>query len=173
MEQTLTVESLTIRRAEPDDADALHEIFTASAVYAATLQLPYPSREYWRRRLTENIDSVYNLVGLIEGRIVGMVGVDTFPNRPRRSHAGAIGICVHHDWQGKGVGKALMQAIVDFADNWLNLTRLELEVYADNQSAIRLYERFGFEVEGTLRQHALRDGQFVDSIVMGRLRPTQ
>lgn len=167
------VESLTIRRAEPDDADALHEIFTAAEVYAATLQLPYPSREYWRRRLTENIDSVYNLVGLIEGRIVGMVGVDTFPNRPRRKHAGAIGICVHHDWQGKGVGKALMQAIVDFADNWLNLTRLELEVYADNQSAIRLYERFGFEVEGTLRQHALRDGEFVDSIVMGRLRPTQ
>jgi putative acetyltransferase len=169
----MSIESLTIRRAEPDDCKALYEIFTASTVYAGTLQLPYPSREYWRRQLSENVDSVYNLVGVIEGRIVGMVGVHTFPNKPRRRHAGAIGICVHAEWQGKGIGKELMRAIVDFADNWLNLTRLELEVYADNQSAIRLYERFGFEVEGRLRQHALRDGKFVDSIVMGRLRPSK
>ncbi len=145
-------------------------MFTASTVYSGTLQLPYPSRDYWRRRLSENIDTVYNLVGIIDGHIVGMVTVDTFPNRPRRQHAGAIGISVHEDWQGKGLGKELMRAIVDLADKWLNLTRLELEVYADNQAAIRLYERFGFEVEGKLRNHAFRDGQFVDSIVMGRIR---
>jgi putative acetyltransferase len=66
-----------------------------------------------------------------------------------------------------------MRAGVDLADNWLNLTRLELEVYTDNEAAIRLYERFGFEVEGTLRQHAFRDGQYVDSHMMGRLRPAR
>jgi len=166
----LSIESLTIRRAEADDCDAIYEMFTATSVYSGTLQLPYPSREYWRRRLSENPDSVYNLVALIEGRIIGLAHVATFPNRPRRKHAGVIGISVHEDWQGKGIGKQLMRAIVDLADNWLNLTRLELEVYADNEAAIRLYERFGFEVEGRLRQHALRNGQFVDSIVMGRLR---
>jgi len=125
----VSIESLTIRRAEPDDCDAVYEMFTASSVYTGTLQLPYPSREYWRRRLSENTDSVYYLVGIIEGNIVGMAHVATF-NRPRRSHAGAIGISVHADWQGKGVGKELMRAIVNLADNWLNLTRLELEVYA-------------------------------------------
>src|ERR1700741_3085707 len=145
-------------------------MFTASTVYAGTLQLPYPSREYWRHRLNENTNSVYNLVGIIEGRIVGMVSVDTFPNRPRRRHAGVIGISVHDEWQGKGVGKELMRAIVDLADNWLNLTRLELEVYADNDAAIHLYERFGFKLEGTLREHAFRDGQYVDSKVMARLK---
>lgn len=168
----MSIESLTIRRAEADDCDAVYEMFTASTVYSGTLQLPYPSREYWRRRLTENTDSVYYLVGIIEGRIVGMAHVAT-STRPRRKHAGAIGISVHEDWQGKGVGKELMRAIVDLADNWLNLTRLELEVYADNQAAISLYERFGFDVEGRLRQHALRNGEFVDSIVMGRLRPSK
>lgn len=164
-------ESLKIRLAEADDADAIYEMFTASSVYSGTLQLPYPSREYWRRRLCQNTDSVYNLVGIIEDRIVGMVSVVTFQNRPRRRHVGAIGISVHEDWQGKGIGKELMRAIVDLADNWLNLTRLELEVYAENEAALRLYEHFGFEVEGRLRQHALRDGRFVDSIVMGRIRP--
>jgi len=118
--------------------------------------------------LTENAEHVYTLVGLIDDRVVGMVSVVTF-DRPRRKHAGVIAICVHGDWQGKGVGGALMRAILDLADNWLNLTRLELEVYADNEAAIHLYERFGFEVEGTLRRHAFRDGEYVDSKVMGRL----
>jgi putative acetyltransferase len=166
----MPIEGLKIRRAEADDYEQVCEMFASAKVYGGTLQVPYPSREYWRRRLSENVDSIFNLVAIIDDRIVGMVGVDTFPHRPRRRHAGAIGICVHEDWQDKGLGKELLRAIIDFADNWLNLTRLELEVYADNEAAIHLYERFGFEVEGTLRQHAFRDGRFVDSKVMGRLR---
>ena len=79
---------------------------------------------------------------------------------------------VHDEWQGKGIGKSLMDAGLDLADNWLNLTRLELEVYTDNEPAIRLYERFGFEREGRLRQHAFRDGRYVDSYMMARLRPS-
>ncbi len=166
----MQVEGLTIRRAEPDDCSALYEIFTCPKVYAGTLQLPYPSREQWRQRLSDSADT-YNLVAVVEGRVVGMFGLHTFPARPRRHHAGAVGMSVHDDWQGRGVGKALMRAGLDLADNWLGLTRLELEVYADNEPAIRLYERFGFEREGLLRQHAYRDGRYVDSLVMARLRP--
>lgn len=166
----MSLEDLIIRRAEAEDCDGLYEIFTSAKVYPGTLQVPYPSRDYWRRRITENTDSVHCLVALIDDRIVGMVTVVTFPNRPRRRHAGEIAICVHEDWQGKGIGKELMKTIVEFADNWLNLTRLELEVFADNDQAISLYRHFGFEVEGTMKQHAFRDGVFVDSIMMGRLR---
>ena len=163
----MSIEGLKIRRADADDYEQVCEMFVSARVYEGTLQVPYPSRDYWRRRLSENVDSVYNLVAIIDERIVGMVSVDTFPHKPRRRHAGVIGISVHADWQGKGLGKELMRAIIDFADNWLNLTRLELEVYADNEAAIHLYERFGFEVEGTLRQHAFRDGRYVDSKMMG------
>jgi len=168
----MSIERLTIRRAEADDCVAVAEMFKSLKVFPGTLQVPYPSREYWRKRITDNPESAYYLVAIIDERVVGMANIDTFPNRPRRKHAGAIGICVHEEWQGKGLGAILMQAIVDLADNWLNLTRLELEVFADNDAAIHLYERFGFELEGRLRQHAFRDGQFVDSIVMGRLRAT-
>ena len=166
----MPIEGLQIRRAEPDDYSAVYEIFSKPKAYAGTLQLPYPSRDQWRRRLAETSEGYYNLVGIARGQVIGMVSVETFPNRPRRKHVGRIGICVHDDWQGKGVGTALMRAILDLADNWLNLRRLELEVYADNEAGISLYERMGFEVEGTLRQHAFRDGQYVDSVMMGRLR---
>jgi putative acetyltransferase len=147
-------------------------MFSSPEVYAGTLQLPYPSREGWRRRLAEPGDGTYTLVAVVADSVVGMLNVHTFPNRPRRRHAGGIAICVHDGWQGKGVGMALMHAGIDLADNWLNLMRLELEVYTDNESAIRLYERFGFELEGTLRRHAFRDGQYVDSHMMARLRPS-
>lgn len=83
----------------------------------------------------------------------------------------SVGMAVRDDWQGKGVGSALMQAATELADRWLNLTRLELAVYTDNAPAIHLYEKFGFVREGTLRQYAFRDGVFVDAYAMARLRP--
>ena len=144
-------------------------MFTSPKVYEGTLQLPYPSREQWRKRIAES-DGYYNLVAVSGEHVIGMLDVETFPHKPRRRHVGRIGISVSEPWQGKGVGTALMQAAIDLADNWLNLTRLELEVYSDNEPAIRLYERFGFEREGLMRQHAFRNGQYVDSLMMARLR---
>jgi putative acetyltransferase len=49
--------------------------------------------------------------------------------------------------------------------------RLELNVYVDNEPAIALYRKFGFEIEGTNRAFALRDGVYVDSHAMARLHP--
>lgn len=167
----MPIENLKIRRAEADDYPAIYEMFESPKLYADTMQLPYPSREYWRKRIGEASESVFSMVAVVHDRIVGMLTVETFPNRPRRRHVGRLGISVHAEWQGKGVGTALMAAAVDLADNWLNLTRLELEVYASNAAAIHLYERFGFTHEGTMRQHAFRDGEYVDSKMMGRLRP--
>ena len=167
----MQVEGLQIRRAEPDDYRAVHEIYSCPKAFAGTLQLPYPSLEQWRQRLAEPGDDTYSLVAVVGDRVVGHFGLHTSPNKPRRRHAGTLGMGVHDEWQGKGVGSALMRAGVDLADKWLNLTRLELEVYTDNEAAIRLYERLGFEREGTLRQHAFRDGSYVDAYLMARLRP--
>jgi len=77
---------------------------------------------------------------------------------------------VRDDWQGKGIGKAMMQAVIDLADKWLNLARIELTVFTDNEPAIALYRKFGFEIEGALRKFAFRDGEFVDAYAMARVR---
>jgi putative acetyltransferase len=59
-------------------------------------------------------------------------------------------------------------ACVELADNWLNLTRLDLRVYVDDGPAISLYEKFGIEVEGTHKRFAY--GEYLDAHVMARLR---
>ena len=79
-------------------------------------------------------------------------------------------MAVRDDWHGKGVGTALMEAALDLAENWLGLTRIELSVYTDNTAGVALYKKFGFEVEGTHRRYALRNGEYVDAYSMARIR---
>ena len=163
--------TITIRRTEPSDYEAVQKIFVGPRVVWGTLQLPFPSVEVWRKRLAEPPEGIFGLVACIDDQITGHLNIHTSPNHPRRRHAGQIGMAVRDDFQGQGVGTALMQAAVDVADNWLNLQRLELEVYTDNEPAVRLYKKFGFGIEGTLVRYAYRAGQYVDVYSMARFKP--
>jgi putative acetyltransferase len=155
---------------EPEDYEALHRIFGGPKAVAGTLQLPFPSAETWRKRLAEPPEGLYSLVACAGGEVVGSLALETSPTRPRMRHTGTIGMAVRDDWQGRGVGTALMGAALDLADNWLGLSRVELTVYTDNAAGIALYEKFGFEIEGTHRRYAFRDGEYVDAYSMARLR---
>lgn len=159
---------IEVRPAEPSDVEALTRLFTHRNAYAQTLQLPLQSTEVWRKRLATNDDTQITLVATVAGELVGNLGL-TRITRPRRAHVGEIGMGVRDDWQGKGVGSALLQSAIDLADNWLGIRRLELHVHADNERAIALYRKFGFALEGTHRAYALRDGVYVDSLSMARL----
>src|SRR5258708_5196538 len=128
---------ILIRRAELADADALVRIYSSPRVVWGTLQIPYASAQLWRKRLEFN-DEHFLYVAVVDNEVVGQIGVHTNPLRPRRKHVASLGMGVRDDWQGKGIGTALMQAAVDVADKWLNLSRLELEVFTDNTPAIRL-----------------------------------
>ena len=126
------MERITVRHAEPDDYQELHRIFSGPKAVAGTLQLPLPSAEAWRKRLAEPPEGLFSLVACVDGEVVGSLGLETSPTRPRMRHVGSIGMAVRDDWQGRGVGTALMGAALDLADNWLNLGRIELRVYVDN-----------------------------------------
>ena len=157
-----------IRRAGPDDYLAVARIFSGPKAMAGTLQLPYSLPDFWRKRL--EAEGMYHLLACVSDEVVGELGLQIFPNSPRRKHAGAIGMAVRDDWQGQGVGTALMQAAVDLADKWLNISRLELEVYTDNEPATRLYKKFEFELEGTKKMFAFRAGEYVDVYAMARIK---
>ena len=161
---------IIIRRLEPSDYEAMQKVFAGPRVTWGTLQQPYPSVESWRKRLTEIPESQFWLAAMVGDEMAGQLEIQTTPNHPRRKHVGQLGMAVRDDFQGKGVGTALMQAAVDMADYWLDLLRLELGVFVDNEPAVRLYQRFGFVIEGTLTRYAFRAGEYADVYAMARFR---
>ena len=86
--------SITIRRVEPSDYEALHQVYSGPRVVWGTSQLPFPSIEMWRKRLAEPPEGMFGIVACIDGQVVGHLNIHTSPNRPRRQHVGAIGMVV-------------------------------------------------------------------------------
>jgi putative acetyltransferase len=161
---------LILRRAEPGDYEAFRQTFEDESAYSGTLQLPFPSSELWKKRLEGNGPDDYLLLALVDGKVAGNAGMHPAQQSPRRAHARHVGMAVRSEFQGQGVGNALMEALVGLADNWLNVFRLELTVFTDNERAIALYRKHGFEVEGTHKAFALRAGKWADVYSMARLR---
>lgn len=162
---------VVVRAAEPEDLPAITRTMSMPGVVSGTLQTPFTSLALRRERLSFTDPHVCFVVAqpLDGGIAIGNASLHRATS-PRRIHSAGIGMGVADDWQGRGVGTALLAALLDVADNWWQVTRVHLEVYADNAAGIGLYEKFGFEVEGRLRQGAFRDGEHVDLLVMARLR---
>lgn len=164
------VKAILVRPLEPSDAADLQRLATARDVMHGTLQMPSRSRANVEKRYADVSDpGRHNYVAEIDKRVVGMAGL-MINAATRTRHSAELYIMVHDDFQGRGVGKALMQAIVELADDFIGLVRIQLEVNTDNARAIALYERFGFVREGRLRANVLRSGVLIDSYVMGRVR---
>lgn len=101
---------------------------------------------------------------LDDGKIVGTAGLGQLsPTRCR--HVGILGLGIHPEVQRMGLGRALMQALLEHGRAH-GLRRLELYVRADNPGAIALYRSLGFQREGTRTSFVrLDDGTFVDDHV--------
>lgn len=162
--------SPVIRATEPDDAAQIAAIFRTPSAARGTLQHPYLTTASSRARIEGRPPGDLYLVAVVEGEVVGTLSLAR-PTNPRRSHTALLGMAVREDWQGKGIGSALLRAALDQADNWMGLVRIELSAWHDNHGAIALYQRFGFELEGRYRWNGLRDGKLTDSVAMARLRP--
>jgi L-phenylalanine/L-methionine N-acetyltransferase len=159
---------LLIRAAEVDDAEGIAAIANLPGYRAGTLRLPYQTAEETRHWLAKPEPGSPSLVAVLDSMIVGNAGLRRLQGR--RQHVGSVGMGVHDGFVGRGIGSALLAEIVDVADNWLNIRRLELTVYTDNQAAIALYQRFGFIEEGRLKDFAFRAGSYVDALSMARFR---
>lgn len=165
-----SVADIVVRRAEPSDAEGIALTFRSRSTAAGTLQNPYPSIAQWEERMKANAAKDYVFVAVVGDEVIGHGGLHISTNA-RRAHVLSIGVGVRDDWQGQGVGTRLMQSLIDLADNWLGALRLELTVYCDNERAMALYRKFGFDIEGTHRAFALREGALVDAYAMARLNP--
>ena len=165
-----SADDIVIRAARPGDCEGIAALGNMPGYRWGTLRLPYQTPESTRKWL-EGINPANNVSLVVEkdGRIIGNGGFERLQGR--RSHVAYLGMGLHDDFQGRGIGSRLLREIIMIADDWLNLRRIELTVYVDNASAIALYKRTGFEIEGTHRDFAFRGGAYVDAYAMARIKP--
>ncbi len=164
---TPPAEAALIRAVRFEDAEAIAAMRSLPGVRHGTLALPFPMVEISRTWLENLPKGDLYIVAEQAGAVVGNASLNRRQNR--RSHCATIGLSVHDAHVSRGIGTALMAALVDAADQWLGLLRLELQVNCDNTPALALYRRFGFVVEGRLVADIFRDGQYIDCFTMGRL----
>ncbi len=102
--------------------------------------------------------------GKINREIACMFSLSCHPRR-RLAHTGEIALSVRKKYWHIGVGSAIMEALIELAKE-ASLKNVELGVYADNERAIALYRRFGFEEIGRHRGRMCVDGEYYDEILM-------
>lgn len=166
-----------VRMLRREDLPAIYTWLRHPVVVRQTLQVP-SLQQGWMTRWFQDPQNTIGLVAEVTGeagagesrpaQVVGMVSLHRFSGR--QEHVAGLGIAVDPRYHGQGVGTRLMAAALDLADRYWRLVRVELDVYPDNEAALRLYRRFGFQEEGRRIQHAIREGTYVDTVVMSRIR---
>ena len=148
-----------IRPARVDDAVAIAALDDATWSFDVT---PSP-----RSSVPSSIDGM--LVAEEGGEIVGYVAVGRATRLESNRHVADIrGLAVAPDHQGRGLGRALVQAALDAARE-RGARKVTLRVLAPNTAARALYESCGFVVEGVRRDEFFLDGRYVDDVLMARM----
>jgi RimJ/RimL family protein N-acetyltransferase len=158
-----------VRPAEPSDAAALVELARSVGAEAGGWLL---TGDRWRsagdeRRFLRSVrghPDAAVFVAEVDGTVVGRLSLARDPH-PASRHVADLGLMVAAAHRRRGIGRALLERAVSWARS-AGVRKLELHVFPWNEPALALYQSFGFEREGLRRGHYLRDGVYVDAILM-------
>lgn len=155
---------VVLRPLELADKEAVVAFYSSLSPQALRWSLP-PYDRGRVERFFSTPDQLIGVLGEAEGRIVGHLHIFRFVSR--MSHVGELIIYLHQDYQGAGLGSAMMREGLELAKA-RGLRRVQLSVIAANTNAIHLYERLGFQREGERPGSYLgEDGHYYDSVDMG------
>ncbi|WP_028983801.1 GNAT family N-acetyltransferase [Sporolactobacillus terrae] len=164
----------TIRSAQPDDAAYLSKIRvqidgeTENMDREAGEAFITPSEfEQLIKHDSADPKNLF-LVALVDHKIAGFSRCEG-NHLKRLAHKAEFGVCVLKKYWGLHLGPHLLQESIAWAET-IHLKKITLNVLETNEKAINVYKRFGFEVEGILRNdNYLSDGCYYSTLVMGRL----
>ena len=168
-----TGDPLVIRCAQPHDAANLLAYIRSVAEETEFFVVQpdeFPTTEQERQWIQEHVNDPGKLalVAEVAGEIIGSLSFENGPFR-RMSHTGTFGVSVSRDWRGKGIGTAMLETLLGWAQANPSIEKIGLSVFSSNSDAIRLYRRLGFVEEGRrANQIKLRPRQYVDEVLMGR-----
>ena len=121
-------------------------------------------KEWVKKHLDGN--SKLLVVAEIDGQIVGSADLHN-GERKRIQHVGTVGITVLKEFRSLGVGKALMDALIEWATEHPIIEKIALGVFANNIGAVNLYKKLGFVEEGRkVKEIKIAPDDYIDSILM-------
>ncbi|WP_338690959.1 GNAT family protein [Bradyrhizobium sp. 26S5] len=127
------------------------------------------THENWLKSvITSTAKIVFAIRALPDLRLIGVVQlIDLHPIHRTAELTIRIGQEVD---RGRGAGTEAVTLAIDFAFKDRNLQRVWLSVFADNERAIKAYQKAGLAIEGTMRRACFIDGRWTDQVVMAKLR---
>lgn len=163
-----------IRSAVKQDAQAILELSKGvfgEEIYQLTsgseFKMTVEDEEKWIESHLKDLNQII-LVAEMDSKIVGLLN---FSNGRRRriAHTGEFGMSVEKTHRDQGIGALLLQVLIEWVAQNTTIEKICLNVHSNNQRAIALYKKMGFECEG-VRKRDLKygEGKYVDTIVMGR-----
>lgn len=163
---------LRIREASPNDAEELLLFFKNSSIESEYLNYEYGeftrSVDEQREKIGKEaqIDNCLRIIGIVDDKIVsGLTFKGGRWNKMR--HQGDFGICVKKKYQNMGVGKHMVEYLLNWARENTIIRKINLSVRVDNKPAIRLYRNLGFEIEGKRSREYQMKESFHDIFLMG------
>ena len=169
MEKTATLRDgrrVHIRPLHEEDGEGLHGMYQSMSPDALRWSMA-PYTEETIDRWIGNLPNLISLVAVHNDDIVGYASVQKFTH-PRLAGTGDLNIYIHQDYQGAGLGTALMVILLNAA-NEHSLHRINLEVVADNETAVHLFRKFGFNMEGRkVDAYKAMNGGLHDILLMGK-----
>ncbi len=157
---------LRIREAGIEDAAAIARIYNQGiAERQATFQLEHKTAAQMRGVIAQ---ATFVLVAEQDGEVLGWVSLVPMSHRPAQRGIGEYAVYVERSARGRGVGHALMRALVETAER-RGQAKIIGRVFTANEASLRLAERVGFEVVGIHRRHGRLDGEWRDVVVLERL----
>lgn len=159
--------SLRIRDIKIEDYKEISKIRKMPGVMENILSNKDEKDELIKQKIINRGNNQYWYVAEEDGKVIGL-GILMNHGNLRKKHVGVITLMVNSDYQNKGIGSLLMDKLIILSES-LNIIRLELCVFRDNYKAINLYKKFGFKEEGIKIKSALKNGEYVDEIIMARI----
>ena len=142
-----------LKNAERADAAAFLHYFTQAHAETDFL-LTYPEENSFAEadeakflKARSESENEIEICAFVDGKLAGMAGIEAISGKEKIRHRAEFGIAIEKAYWGRGIGKALMLACIECAKK-AGYLQLELEVVADNASAVRLYESVGFREFG-------------------------
>jgi RimJ/RimL family protein N-acetyltransferase len=171
MKTSNIIKQIVFRKVSEDDAEQIIALMKGLAaepdinVHYTPEEADVPIEK--QRQLIKNLGNSFYIVAEVEGKLIGELNCMR-DHWSLTGHVAFLGMDIYKDYRNQGIGSEMMRQVIEWAKE-TGVKRIELEVFARNSPAIYLYEKFGFEVEGTRRRSVFKYGEYLDTLIMGLL----